>query len=136
MQAADVLRDRAPPRHRKREKQGVQARIIEAFADVFARRQDDSTLFGPDSRQPFRRRSPLLLPHPTSEDHDVRDARGERAFETIEVLVSFGQHKWRSARTDGLSNLLADHSIARLVLHQELIKCLKLDSFVGPGATG
>ena len=52
----------------------------------------------------------------------------------IKMLVSLGQHKWRSARTDGLSDLLADHSISRTVLHKELIERLKLDSLVGPNA--
>jgi len=54
----------------------------------------------------------------------------------IKVLVSFGQDKWRSACIDSPNDLLAYHSIPRLVLHQELIKYLKLDSLVGLGATG
>src|SRR5947209_20628810 len=94
MQPSYVLRNRASPRDRQRQKQRVQARIVESLSNVLASRQDDATFVQRDSRQPFGRCSPLLLTHSASQYHDMRDARREGAFETIKVLVSFGQHKW------------------------------------------
>jgi len=93
MQPSDVLSNRPSPGDRQRQKQRVQPRIVESLANVLASRQDDATFVQRDSRQPFGRCSPLLLAHSASQHHDMRDAPGECAFETIEVLVTFGQHK-------------------------------------------
>jgi Domain of unknown function (DUF5615) len=76
MQSADVLRDRPPPRDRQRQKQCVEARIIESFTDVFTGGQDRAPFVQRDRGKPFCRRLPLLLAHPTSQHDDASDARG------------------------------------------------------------
>jgi hypothetical protein len=54
MQPADLLRDGPAPRHRKRQKQSVQARIIEALSDGICQSPDDATLPRVDGCQPPR----------------------------------------------------------------------------------
>ena len=79
---------------------------------------------------------PLFLAHPTSEHHDVTNARGELAFETLEVLVAFGEYERRSTVTYCLDDLVADRPIPRLVIDQELVVRLEFDPLVGARATG
>jgi hypothetical protein len=48
----------------------------------------------------------------------VRNASRKQALETIEMLVAFGEEERRAAVPYGLSDLVADRSIPRLVLYQ------------------
>jgi hypothetical protein len=62
MQAAGVLSDGSSPRHGKRQKQRVQARIVEPFADLLTGGQDGLFLILRDRRQPIGHRLLLLFP--------------------------------------------------------------------------
>jgi hypothetical protein len=57
------------------------------------------------------------------------NARGKKTLETIEVLVPFGEHERRSTVTHGLNDFLGNPSIPSLVIHEELVKRLELNSF-------
>ena len=87
MESARVLRDRASPRDRQRQKQRVQARIVESLSDVFAGGKNDSCFIARDGCQPIGHGLPLLLTHPRSQYDDddghrsqapARERRGDR----------------------------------------------------------
>ena len=60
----------------------------------------------------------------------MTNVRGKHTFKTIEVLVAFREHERRSPVTNGLHDLVANSSIPGLVINQELVKRLELNSFV------
>jgi hypothetical protein len=91
MKPAGVLRDRSPPGDRKRQKQRVQTRIVESFANVLASREDDSPFVARDSCETFTDRLPLLLAHASAQHDNMIDARRQLVFEAIEVLISLRQ---------------------------------------------
>ena len=64
MQPARVLRDRSPPRDRKRQKQRVQTWVVESLANVLAGREDDSPFLPRDGCETVIDRLALLLPMP------------------------------------------------------------------------
>ena len=91
MQSADVLRNGAPPRHRQRQEQRVQPRVVEPFTDVLASREDDAALTRRNGRHSFAHDLPLLLAHSAAEHHNVKHIPGEPGLESVEVLVALRQ---------------------------------------------
>ena len=91
-----VLSDRATPRDGQREKQRVQPRVVESFAHVLARRQNDPAL-SLESR-PADRRAPVAAscPCPPAARPGAR-RRASSCSRTIEMVVALRQHQRRSA---------------------------------------
>ena len=94
VQAASVLGDGSSPRDWKRQKQGVQARIVEALTNVLAGGQNHSGILAWDARQPIDHGLPLLLAHPGSQDHEVTHAPDQPTLKTVEMVVSLREHQW------------------------------------------
>jgi hypothetical protein len=84
VQPASVLGDGSSPRDWKRQKQGVQARIVESLSDVLAGCQDGPRLIARDGCEPSGDGLPLLLAHPRSQDHEVTHVPDEPALEAVE----------------------------------------------------
>jgi len=70
MQAANVLLQRAAPRNRHGQKKRVEARIVEALADVATSGQQNSCLGIWDCRQLFGDAAPLFYAHATFQHDD------------------------------------------------------------------
>jgi hypothetical protein len=88
MQPAGVLRDRPPPRDRKRQKQRVQTRVVESLANVLASRKDDSPFVTRNGCETLIDRLSLLLAHSGAQDDNVINARRQLVFEVVDVLIS------------------------------------------------
>ena len=93
MQPAGILGDGPPPRDGKRQEQRVQARIVESFSYVLAGRQDDPRFIARNAPKPIGDGLPLLLAQPGSQDHKMTHVPGEPALESIEMVVSLGEHE-------------------------------------------
>jgi hypothetical protein len=91
MQPAGILRDCPSPRDRKRQKQGVQTRIVESLAHVLASRKDDSPFMARNGGETLIDCLSLLLANAGAQDDNVFDARRERLLEAVEVLISLRQ---------------------------------------------
>ena len=91
MQPARVLRDRSPPRDRKRQKQRVQTWVVKSLANVLAGREDDSPFLPRDGCETVIDRLALLLAHAGAQDHNVINARRQLVFEAVEVLIALRQ---------------------------------------------
>lgn len=71
VQAAGVLRKRALPGDGHRQYQGVEGRMVEAFADQLARRKQHPRSIGWQRLQFLKQRGPLLRRHPAVQ-HEQR----------------------------------------------------------------
>ena len=102
VQAADVLRNRPAPRNGQREKQGIQPRIVEPFADVSPRGEQDPLLVLGNGGQAGGDAAGLLGPRAAAEHDQVANARRQSSGQVVEMFVALGQHQGRTAFPDGL----------------------------------
>ena len=133
VEPACILGNRTAPRHGQRQEQGVQTRVVEALADVLAGGQNHPALTCRDGQQLFGHRVPLLLGHPRTQRHDVRDPAGDQRLEPIEMLVPFREHERRPPGVDGFDHVVTDAFVAPVIFDQFPIQVLELDSLVGVG---
>ena len=90
IKAPGVLRHRAAPRDRHREHERVQARVVEALADVAAGGQHDARLVAGEQL--------LGAPaganaHPAVQRHELRCRVAQEGGECVEVRAALGQHE-------------------------------------------
>ena len=76
VQPARVLRDGAAPRHGKRQKQRVQARIVEALADVPTGGKDDTGLIARDGGKLLGNGPLPFLARPRAQDDKMTHIGG------------------------------------------------------------
>ena len=75
MESARILSNRATPRHRQREKQSVQTRIVEALSEITSSCQQNTLFIRWSSSELFHRRLQLLLAHSSPQYDKVRNVR-------------------------------------------------------------
>jgi hypothetical protein len=131
MQATGVLCHRASPRHWKRQKQRVKARVIEALTHVLARRQYHPTFIGGDHCQSIGHGLSPLPSRSCTQDDEVGDTRHEQLLEAVEVIVTLRQHEGRPAAVHGVDHVIRDPTSARHVVEELPIECLELHAPVG-----
>ena len=116
VQPARVLRDGAAPRHGKRQKQRVEARIVEALSDVPAGGKDDAGLVVRDGGKLLGNCPLLLLAQPRAQDDKVTQTRGQLLREAVKMIGSLGEHQRRAAVTHALGHVVADAAVAQVVI--------------------
>jgi hypothetical protein len=77
----------------------MEARIIEALADILARGQNDTWLIAGNGGEPLGERLPLLLSHAGAQRNQWLDVTGKTTFKAIEVLIALRQDERRTAFT-------------------------------------
>jgi hypothetical protein len=75
VQSADILGNRPAPGNRQRQKQGVQPRVVETFADVPSRGEQSPVLVLGDRCQACQHRPSLLGPHAAAKQDEVAYTR-------------------------------------------------------------
>ena len=100
VQAAHILGDGAPPRNGQRQKQRVEPRVVEAFANVFARGQQHALFVFGDGRQAGGDAAGLLGPCRRGARRGA-ESRRQSAGQVVEMFVALGQHQRRTAFPDG-----------------------------------
>lgn len=89
MQPADILRERAGPRDRHGQEQRIQPRIIEAFSEIPARRQDQAFLTGGNKQS--RLCSVALRGRHAAPEHDqMPDKPLEARSKQLKVIAPLG----------------------------------------------
>ena len=129
MQPADVLHNGAPPGNRHGEKQGVEPRCVEPFADKPARCQQYSPGNVLGGARQGRRECPPS--HAAPETYDIKALGLELSGKDLQVTDSFGQHQRRPLGADNLDHILADEGVPTLVVGQLAQDPLELETRIG-----
>ena len=87
--AADILRQRTFPRDWHRQKQGIKTLVIETFADVTPR-GENQTLVLIGNIQRGIRGLPVLCGHAATKDNELLGKPGEPPLKVIEVILPLG----------------------------------------------
>jgi hypothetical protein len=93
VQPPRVLRDRPAPRHREREHQRVEPRVVESFADVLAGRQQNAFLIARNRDQSFRNSR-------ASKNQRMANAFRQKVRQAIEVIAIRAARGLERRRTD------------------------------------
>lgn len=96
MKASSVLDQGTPPGDRHREEQRVEARVVEAFADVTARREHEARFIRRNTSEPFQGPAPFLRPGSAAKDDDVWADGGEPGRQDIKMIASLREDNWRA----------------------------------------
>ena len=134
VQPARVLRDSAAPRHGKRQEQRVQARIVEALADVPTSGKDDARLIARNGSELLGNGPLPLLARPRAQDDKMTHIGGQQLCKALKMICSFREHERRAAALHGLGHVVADAAVAQLVIDQFPNQRLELDPRVRFGA--
>ena len=81
--------------------QGVEAGVVEAFANIAAGGDEDAGIFVRNSGESVGDLLAFFGGLAAGEQDDVLDFAGEQSREGFGVLAAFGQDKWRAAFGDG-----------------------------------
>jgi hypothetical protein len=128
MQPTAVLNQRPFPRDRQGEKECVESGVIEAFADVAARRHYEPLRRIRNRRELVGRALPLLYGHPASQyDHMAHEAT-KTFSEVFQVILSFCEQDGRAALMDGGDDVLDDTAVSGVVIHQHPVDLLDAGS--------
>jgi hypothetical protein len=97
MQATGILSQRPLPGDGHREEEGVQARIIEALAQVTSGREQDALVIIWYAGELLSHRRTLPDPHATSQHHEIPHQRLKPSRQQVKVLPALREHNWRTA---------------------------------------
>src|SRR5262249_34672384 len=122
VKSSNVLRNRTAPRHRQREKERIQPRIVEALADVFANCENNTLFRKRYAGETLDNCLPLLRAHAATQRHDVSNLTRQNAFKPIKMLVSFRKDDRRLPLTNRFNNFLTDGYVPTLILNQLLVE--------------
>ena len=131
VQTTDVLRDGAAPGYRQRQKQRIQPRVVETFADVAPRGQQHARLAFRNARELLGRRVQFLGSSAAVQRDHILHMRCQSIGQGLQVLLAFRQEQRGTAIPQSLQNVIADHPIAILIRDQFLIERVKLQSPIG-----
>ena len=134
VQPARVLRDGAAPRHGKRQKQRVQARIVEPLSDVPAGGKDDAGLIARNGGKLLGNCPLPLLAQPRAQDDKLTHIGGQLLREAVKMICPLREHERRAAALHALGHVVADAAVAQVVIDQFPIQRLELDPRVRIGA--
>ena len=115
VQASDVLRDPPAPRDGQREEERVEARVIEALAEIGARGQQDARCRVRNRLQPLAHALQFALPHSAAQHDDVLDLVPKHRFEDLQMRPPLRQHHGRAPLLDGGQHVGHNRLVARLV---------------------
>jgi hypothetical protein len=112
VEATGVLHERALPRDRHREEQGVEPTVVEAFPNVATRCEHEPLFVAPLLRTHRAKRTVFLRRHASLEDDHVADVASQLRSEVLEVVASFGQQDRRPASLDRFQDVVEDHLVS------------------------
>ncbi|MFT6864576.1 MAG: hypothetical protein ACJAVK_003144 [Akkermansiaceae bacterium] len=104
MKSAGVLCDGPAPGDGHGEEEGVEAGVIEAFADEFTGRDDDARFVCGDVGELFEGGAEGFFSKASFEGDDVLDFFFEEVGQELDVLGSFGQDEGSAARAEGVED--------------------------------
>jgi hypothetical protein len=117
VEPANVLSQRSLPRDWHRQEQGIESRIVKAFAEVSSCRENDAR------RRVVRPehgicRSALRWLHSAVKDDDLRTQAVELVAQYFEVIATFRQHDRRTPRGQCGPNVRDNGRVALTILRQ------------------
>ena len=119
-----ILRERSPPCDRHREEQGVKAGVVEPFADIAPRRDQNPLLGVGDLFEPPHDRAALLHAHAAAKEEHVPREPAESLGKTLGVVLARGEHERRTTRFERAQHVVEDHVVARHVLGERPVDML------------
>jgi hypothetical protein len=108
VQSARVLDQRSLPRHRQRQKEGVEPSVVEAFADVSAGGEHEALLGVGNRREPLPHHATLPGTHSTLEHDKMSGELLQLIGEILEVILALGQQNRRPPLLERVNDIIQD----------------------------
>ena len=129
MQPARVLHERALPGDRQREEQRVEARIVEALADVATGGQDQALLVGRDRGKLVSGSVSSPSRHPPVKDDEVAREALQPVREELQMVLPLREEDGGPALLEGGDHVIEDQVVACLVGGERGVELLDALSF-------
>jgi hypothetical protein len=124
VESSGVLDQRAPPRYGHGEEQGVEPRVVEPFADVAPRGEDEPGLVLRDTGELRCHLSTLARGHASLEHHHMVYKRPEAGRQVLQVVLALGEQDRRPPFLDCLDDVVQDQAVPVLVPSQGGVQSL------------